>query len=153
MSHKKVFNKLLDKGTTIAFAESMTGGALTYELVKYPYASKIVKGSIIAYNEQLKINLLSVNKKTIKAYSVVSKEVAYEMALGIYEKTKADVCISITGNAGPTLEIGTNDKIAYYTILLNKKPTHFRIDLNEDSREKNIFLAIEDIYKNLFKMI
>jgi nicotinamide-nucleotide amidase len=75
------------------------------------------------------------------------------MAQGIYKKTSANICIAITGNAGPSLEEGTKDSIAYYTILINKEPKHFHIELNEDSREKNIFLAIEDIYKNLFKMI
>ena len=54
MSQENVFSKLLDNGLTIAFAESMTGGALTYELVRFPNASKVVIGSIIAYHKQLK---------------------------------------------------------------------------------------------------
>lgn len=153
MSQENVFSKLLDNGLTIAFAESMTGGALTYELVRFPNASKVVIGSIVAYHKQLKIDLLDVSEHTILKHSLVSKEVAYEMAQGIYKKTNADICIAITGNAGPSLEEGTKDSIAYYTILINKEPKHFYIELNEDSREKNIFLAIEDIYKNLFKMI
>jgi nicotinamide-nucleotide amidase len=153
MISEKVFNKLIDKGLTIAFAESMTGGALTFEMVKYPKASKIVLGSITAYNLGLKKNLLGVNEKTINTYSVVSQEVADEMAFGILKHTQADICISITGNAGPSLEKNTKDQIAYYTILLNQVKHQFKIDLTSSKREKNILFAINHIYQNLYQLI
>ncbi len=153
MMQKKVFDLLVDQGITIAFAESMTGGALSYEMVKYPNASKVVKGSIVAYSEQMKIDLLNVNRKTIDQFSIVSKEVAYEMAKGILDKTHANICISITGNAGPQLEKNTNSKVAYYVILINEKAHQFKIELTEDTREKNIFFAINHIYQKLYELI
>lgn len=153
MISKQVLNKLIDKKMTIAFAESMTGGALTYALVKYPNASKIVIGSIIAYHQQLKKDLLNISQKTIDTHSIVSQAVSDEMALGIYQQTHADICISITGNAGPTFEKNTQETIAYATILIKQKKYQFKIELTDVEREKNILFAINQIYQNLYQLI
>lgn len=54
MSSLSVLRKCLDKGLTMAFAESMTGGGACYEMIKNPGASKVVKGGMITYQEELK---------------------------------------------------------------------------------------------------
>ena len=97
--------ELLKKANkTIATAESVTGGKIASALVSVPGASDYFKGSIVAYTAETKINLLGVSKETINKESVVSKEVAIEMARGVKEKLQTNYAIAVTGNAGPTAD-------------------------------------------------
>ena len=102
-SIEKSVGELLKKANkTLATAESVTGGKIASALVSVPGASAYFKGSIIAYTAETKINLLEVSQETIKKHSVVSKEVAVEMARGVKEKLQTNYAIAVTGNAGPT---------------------------------------------------
>ncbi|WP_026775118.1 competence/damage-inducible protein A [Polaribacter sp. Hel_I_88] len=95
---------LKKEGKTICTAESLTGGKIAATLVSVAGSSAYYKGSIIPYSAETKINLLGVSVKTIKKHSVVSKEVAIEMAKGAKEKLKTDYAIAVTGNAGPSTD-------------------------------------------------
>ena len=153
MISKIVFDKCLENCITMGFAESMTGGALTYEMVKNPGASKVVIGSVVSYQIQMKEQLLDINPKDIKLYHVVSKEISKLMAKGIYEKTKADICISVTGNAGPTFEENTS-KLEVYTTVLYKNTYHdYHLEFKENNRIKNIKETIEFIYQKVNQII
>ncbi len=153
MMSKDVFEKCLDKGITMAIAESMTGGLLTYEIVKYPNASKVLICSVIAYQRQMKESILHVNPQIIDKYSIVSQEVADQMALGIQAKTQADLCISITGNAGPLFEENTGKKEAYVTILYNARFNHFHMGFTNETRVEAIKKAIDFIYEKTNNLI
>ena len=96
------------KKSTIATAESFTGGTIAKMLTSVPGASNYYVGSVVAYQATIKISELGVSKATIKKHSVVSKEVALEMAKGIQQKFKTDYAIATTGNAGPTTDITDN---------------------------------------------
>ena len=109
---KIIASKLIEQNKTIAFAESCTGGKLTEIFTKNEGSSKYLKGSLVCYATQAKIDVLGVSEDTINTYSVVSEEVAIEMAKQIREKFKSDIGVSTTGNAGPTkgdskVEVGT----------------------------------------------
>ncbi|MCR5232183.1 MAG: CinA family protein [Acholeplasmatales bacterium] len=95
-------NKLIEKNLTIATAESATGGMIASKIINVANASKVLKVSFVTYSDEAKIKYLNVCKETIDKYSVVSEEVAKEMALGLKKEANADVTISITGVAGPT---------------------------------------------------
>lgn len=99
---EELVNKLIEKNLTIATAESATGGMIASKIVDVANASKVLKVSFVTYSDDAKIKYLKVDEKTIEKYSVVSEEVAKEMALGLRGETNADVAISITGVAGPT---------------------------------------------------
>lgn len=99
---------LKQRNQTIATAESLTGGKIASSLVAVPGASQYFKGGLITYTAELKQQLLGVSETTIKKYTVVSKQVAEEMALGAQQKLQTDYAISVTGNAGPTTD--ENDK-------------------------------------------
>ena len=86
----------------IAFSESCTGGMLASMMINTSGASNVIDESFVTYSNESKINLLGVNPDTIEKYDVVSSEVAKEMAIGLHNKTKAEVCICTTGYAGPT---------------------------------------------------
>jgi PncC family amidohydrolase len=153
MISKKVFDKCIDKGLTIAFSESMTGGNLSFEMIKNEGSSKVLLGSIVAYHKDLKKTLLSVNPIIIDEHSVVSQEVADQMAYGIRNHTHADVCVSITGNAGPTLDFQTSKKEAYISILYLNKLYQYHLDLISDSRVKNIEDATVFVYQKIEEIL
>ena len=100
-----VVGKLLAKsGETISTAESCTGGKIAQVLTSVPGTSKYFKGSIVSYSAESKIDVLSIEQNLIKKYSVVSAEVAKEMALAAKRLMKTDYAIATTGNAGPTTD-------------------------------------------------
>ena len=105
---KRVGALLKAKNKTICTAESLTGGKIAATLVSIAGASAYYKGSFVTYNAATKISMLNVSEKTIEKHSVVSKEVALEMARGAKEKLQTNYAIAVTGNAGPTTD--KNDK-------------------------------------------
>jgi nicotinamide-nucleotide amidase len=105
---KKVGDLLKERNQTISTAESITGGKIAATLVSVPGASSYFKGSIVSYSAATKISLLEVSKEMIEKYSVVSKEVAEQMAISARIQLNTDYAIAVTGNAGPTKD--NNDK-------------------------------------------
>ncbi len=100
-----LFNALKEKGLTLGSVESLTGGLFSSSFTSIPGASKIYKGSLITYTIEEKVNLAHVDKNIIDKYGVVSQQTAIEMAKKGREVLSVDVCVSITGNAGPTSDV------------------------------------------------
>ena len=98
-----VLGRLLVKNkATIAVAESCTGGKIAQELTAVPGASNYFRGGVVSYATDTKVSMLGVSEDTIAQFSVVSAEVATEMALGAKKIIKSDYAIATTGNAGPS---------------------------------------------------
>ncbi|WP_159948247.1 competence/damage-inducible protein A [Polaribacter septentrionalilitoris] len=119
---KRIGVLLTKNNQTISTAESLTGGKIAASLVSVAGSSAYFKGSFVTYSAETKINLLSVSSKTIEKHTVVSQEVALEMARGAKEKLKTNYAIAVTGNAGPTTD--HNDKsvgLVYIAIVSDKK--------------------------------
>ena len=153
MISKKVFHQLVKKGLTIGFAESMTGGLMAYELIKNPGASKVIKGSIIAYSDEQKVNLLDISKDEIKKYPIVSKEIAIRMAIEIKHKIGASIGIGITGNAGPELQQGTDKQEVWIGISTDHQDVCYHLDLSGLSRIQAIRKAVRFTYEKLAVLI
>lgn len=94
--------QLVSKNKTLATAESCTGGKIAQVITSVSGASAYFKGSVVSYATETKVNVLGVSQELITAYSVVSKEVATEMALRVQKMMQTDFAIATTGNAGPT---------------------------------------------------
>lgn len=108
----KVIEELINQKKTIAFAESCTGGLFTQRFAEKEGASRYLKGGAVTYATESKVDVLSVSQLTIDSYTVVSEQVAKEMALGAQKIYNADFALSTTGNAGPSKgdsdqEVGT----------------------------------------------
>jgi nicotinamide-nucleotide amidase len=86
---------------TIATAESCTGGLLAARLTELPGSSDYVRGGIIAYANEVKVDLAGVPEELIEAHGAVSQEVAEALAEGARARVGADVGVGITGVAGP----------------------------------------------------
>jgi nicotinamide-nucleotide amidase len=89
------------KGRRLGLAESCSGGLLAARVTDLPGASAYMAGSVVAYSNEAKAELLGVDPGLIEARGAVSPEVAEAMALGALERFGADVAVSITGIAGP----------------------------------------------------
>ncbi|QXP67323.1 competence/damage-inducible protein A [Polaribacter sp. AHE13PA] len=101
---KRVGALLKRNNETISTAESLTGGQIAANLVSVAGSSDYYKGSFVTYSAETKINLLGVSAETIDKYSVVSEEVALEMARGVKAKLQTNYAIAVTGNAGPSTD-------------------------------------------------
>lgn len=103
-----VFKLLRENKLVAATAESCTGGLLAGRITSLPGASGVFERGFITYSNQSKVDELGVRQETIDKFGAVSRETALEMVNGLMKKTSAQVCISITGIAGP--DGGTPDK-------------------------------------------
>ena len=101
--------KLLEqKHETIATAESCTGGILSAYLTSVDGASAVFECGLCTYANRIKEMLLHVSHDTLQKYGAVSVQTAIAMTQGIRELTDADLCVSVTGLAGP--QGGTPEK-------------------------------------------
>ncbi len=92
----------------MATAESCTGGRIASLITAMPGSSAYYKGSVVAYDNSLKTNVLGVNEKDIETYGAVSIPVVEQMAAGIQQRLQADYAIATSGIAGP--DGGTPEK-------------------------------------------
>lgn len=127
-----IINFLIDKKLTIAVAESYTGGLFSSMITSFADASKVFKGSIVAYNEQTKQNLLNISSTTINTYGTVSKECGIEMAKNIKGILNSDIGVSFTGNAGPKTSENKPVGLVYITIIVFNRVHSFELLLKGD---------------------
>ena len=93
---------LVQQGKTISTAESCTGGKIAQVFTSVSGSSNYFRGSVVSYATDTKVSVLGVSQQTIDEFSVVSSQVAKEMAIGIQKLMKSDYAIATTGNAGPS---------------------------------------------------
>jgi len=119
-----VIELLREQGKVISVAESCTGGMLASRLVNVSGSSNVFKEGIVTYANEAKMKHLDVKEETLKKYGAVSEECAKEMCDNLYDKTDADITVSITGIAGPNG--GSDEKpvgLVYFAI--NDKGTTY----------------------------
>jgi nicotinamide-nucleotide amidase len=92
---------LATKQLTLAIAESFTGGMISDKITDVPGSSQYFMGSVIAYSNQSKMELLGVSAATIKMHGAVSEQTAREMVLGVKNRFQTNCAIATTGIAGP----------------------------------------------------
>ena len=113
---EELVDLLRKKNYTISMAESCTGGLLAACIVSVADASKVFNQSFVTYTKEAKMKYAHVSKETIEKYSVVSEEVALEMAKGVQKESNSNVGIGITGYAGPT---GDNVGLVCFGLVIN----------------------------------
>jgi nicotinamide-nucleotide amidase len=96
------------QGSTVAVAESCTGGLMSARLTDPPGSSAYFRGGVVAYSNEAKVSLVGVDPDLIERVGAVSAEVADALADGAVERFGADVGVGITGIAGP--DGGTEEK-------------------------------------------
>ncbi len=96
-----VVDLLVANNLTVSTVESCTGGMVAARLINVPGVSDVFKMGHITYSNKAKKKILGVKKRTLEKHTAVSEEVAKEMVKGVELVSKADVCVSVTGLAGP----------------------------------------------------
>lgn len=145
---------LLEKyGLTVATAESCTGGLLAGRLVSVPGVSEVFREGFITYSNKAKRKILDVSKATLKKYGAVSEQTAKEMATGGVFATDADVCVAITGLAGPdgaTEEkpIGLVYIACYLKDTVKVEEYHFKGNRNK-IREQSVVKALDLLRRSI----
>ncbi|QIY84031.1 CinA family nicotinamide mononucleotide deamidase-related protein [Chryseobacterium sp. NEB161] len=122
---EKILGELLiGKKLTISVAESCTGGELAHLITSVAGSSAYFLGGIVTYATQKKIDILNVNPRTVEDFTVVSEQVATEMATGCQSLFKTDIAVSTTGVAGPGRgEDGKDVGTVYYAIRIGNEET------------------------------
>lgn len=148
--------KLLKKRElTVTTAESCTGGLLAGTLVNVPGVSDVFREGFVTYSNKAKRKLLDVSKATLKKYGAVSAQTAKEMAKGGVFATDADVCVAITGLAGP--DGGTPEKpvgLVYIACYMNDKvhveEFHFKGD-RQKVRAQSVVQALDLLRRSILE--
>lgn len=149
-----LLKELQERNYTISTAESCTGGGLASKITSISGASANFMGSIVAYDNSVKINMLSVDEETIKEHGVVSTQVVEQMAKGVAEKMNTYCAIATSGIAGPTG--GTKQKpVGTIAIgLYCKGQTHsLLVTIPSASRARNVERFIDLALYNMIKFI
>ena len=143
--------KILAKSNkTLSTAESFTGGLISSRISSVPGASEYFKGSVVAYDTNVKKDLLKLDEGIINNFSVVSSQVANEMANNIKKLLDSDYSISTTGNAGPTKGDSKKDiGLIYISIATPIETKSYKFNFG-NNREKNIKKSVNKALELLF---
>ncbi len=138
-SLEMIIGRLLsEKNATLATAESCTGGAIAQMLTSVTGSSAYFKGSVVAYANDIKKNILGVGSDSLEKYGAVSKEVVTEMVIALKAKFNVDYAIATSGIAGP--DGGSAEKPVGTTWIAIATPDEVVATqyLFGDSRDRNI---------------
>ena len=146
--------ELLEKGLTIATAESLTGGNIGAKIVEVPGCSNVYYGGIVSYSNEAKSKYLGVAEDTILSYGAVSEQTAIEMATGLLSE-EVQIGISTTGIAGPSggslqkpvglVYIATTDE--ENTDVYREIFKGDREQIRNQARDKALFYALKHLHK------
>lgn len=150
----KVIELLKESNLTLSSCESLTGGLFASTITSFSGVSNFFKGSLVTYQNEVKENLLKIPADLINTHGVVSKEIAYQMCEKTSKLLSSDICISFTGNAGPSAMENKEVGLVYIGICyLNEIEVyeyHFQGDRNS-IREQVVLEGFKIIEKKLVK--
>lgn len=150
-----VANQLTKLGYTLAIAESCTGGKIAQLFTAKAGASQYLKGGVVTYSTESKIDVLGISKDLIEANSVVSAQVAEAMAKQVMNLFKSDFAVATTGNAGPT-KGDTDEEVGTVFIAIATKSAVYSEkfsfgNLRSKVINKAVNKALEMLQKEIFK--
>ncbi len=134
---------LMEKGKTMATAESCTGGYIAHLITSIPGSSAYFQGSVVSYANAVKEGLLNVSTETLINKGAVSEETVKQMVTGVIHKTNSDYALATSGIMGPTG--GTTEKpvgTVWIAAGNREKVTTSQLKLRFD-RNKNIEITAQ----------
>lgn len=159
----KTIDLVRDKGFTLGFAESCTGGLLSTEFTKVSGVSDTFVGSVVCYSNDVKQNILGVDSNTLKNFGAVSGECAEELVAGVLKNLKTSLAIAITGVAGPKggsvnkpvgtvfISVGGTDLAKTKTVIKNYCHSFGEIN-REDIQKAACAAALEHLQNLIIEM-
>jgi len=140
---QEIGDLLRQKGLTLGIVESATGGLISQLITNVHASSDYYKGSVTAYSNEVKINIVGVKETTINKYGAVSLQVAEEMAKGGRKILAVDICLADTGIAGPGGATPGKPVGLFYLGLSHRARTDNRKHYFRGDREQNKQSAAE----------
>ncbi len=110
---------LKNLGLTLCTCESLTGGLFVNKMTEIAGVSAVLKGGVVTYWTEMKVQVVKVDQAVIDEFGVVSKECALAMAVNVKKLMDTDVAVSFTGNAGPDSLEGKPRGLVYSCICIN----------------------------------
>jgi nicotinamide-nucleotide amidase len=129
---QRLHRALLERGQTVAAAESLTAGLFCATLASVPGASATLRGGVVVYATELKAVLAGVPADLLAAYGPVSPETAAALAEGVRGRCAATWGIGLTGVAGPDPVDGHAPGRVYLGICGRLETAVHRLDLAGD---------------------
>lgn len=150
---KEISEYFWKEGFTLATAESCTAGNVAAIITAIPGSSQFYKGGVVAYADQAKVELLSVNPETLQTCTAVSEQTVIEMAKGAMKAFHTEYAIATTGIAGPAG--GTHENpVGTIWIAAACKDKVITVKLTEDEgREKNVQAATKRSLQLLLELV
>ncbi len=140
---QEVGDLLRRKGLTLALVESASGGLISHLITNVPGSSDYYQGSVIAYDNEVKIRVVGVKRETIEKYGAVSTQVVEELAEGGKALLAADICLTDTGIAGPGGATTTKPVGLFCIGLSYQGGTYSQKHIFQGDREQNKISAAE----------
>lgn len=134
---------LKERGLTIAIAESSTGGLISHLITNVPGSSDYYIGTVVAYDNEVKIKILGVKRGTLEEHKSVSYQTAEEMAQGVRKALDTDIGLSETGIAGPTSGSSGKQVGLFYIGLSSRQGNQVRERVFQGDRLENKRSAAE----------
>lgn len=152
MIAEKIGKFLIENNLTISTVESCTGGLLSSKLTDISGSSSYITLNLVTYSNEAKNKMLGV---ILDKEGAVSENCALQMAKGLQNLTKADICVSTTGIAGPTG--GSKEKpvgLMYSCIHSKEKTQLYKINVDPSlSRTEIKKKFVEIVLNNLYEFL
>lgn len=138
---RRIQELLYDSGASLGTAESCTGGHIAEAIVAIPGASAYFKGGVVAYSNEVKVDVLGVSAQLLAERGAVCEEVAREMVVGVCSALHCTYAMATTGVAGPSG--GSAEKpVGTIWIACGCKDDIRTCKLSQDhGRDRNLLLA------------
>lgn len=146
------FDEITKSGMSISTAESFTGGLIAERLTQKEGSSAFYKGSIIAYSNQIKTELLNIDQKIIRDHGAVSRECVEAMAVNSAKIFKSDIAAAVSGVAGPGSLEGKKAGTMHLAVKFKDELKHLELHKNY-GRDLNRFYASQIILFEIIKLL
>ena len=151
----KTVEMLSERNMTFCTAESLTGGMIGSSITSVPGSSRVFKGGIISYTNDVKNRQLGVDEHVLDQIGAVSEQTAEQMAQGALDRLQTDISVSVTGLAGPDADefgnpvgtvcfgLCTRDKVASTRRLFSGDRASIRLQTTQEAL-RLVCIAIND---------
>jgi len=143
---RSVHKLFIEKGLTLALAESCTGGLISHCMTMLPGSSAFFQAGLVTYSNASKLRLLGLAPVTIETYGAISETVAREMAEKARALLKTDYALAATGNLGPEALEGKERGLVYIAVSTHAGTVAKKLLLSGDraaNKDKASYFAMQ----------
>ena len=154
MKTEEELGKLLaSKKLTLSTAESCTGGGIAATITSVAGSSEYFMGGVVAYSNEVKMDLLHVSAETLEKHGAVSRETVMEMAAGAMKTLKTDCAIATSGIAGPGGGSAEKPVGTIWIAVAYKNEIVTAMQTGDNGRQKNVQNTIQNALDLLLEML